>query len=73
MYQYATGFAAATAIKELVLKDSKNAEKYMSFLSSGDSDYPLEVLKRAGVDLTCGDAARAVVRDMKNAICEIEK
>ncbi|MBQ5777453.1 MAG: oligoendopeptidase F [Oscillospiraceae bacterium] len=73
VYQYATGFAAATAIKELVLKDSKNAEKYMSFLSSGDSDYPLEVLKRAGVDLTCGDAARAVVRDMKNAICEIEK
>ena len=68
VYQYATGFAAATRIKELVLTSSEWAGKYIEFLKSGNSDYPLELLKKTGVDLESGDAARAVVEDMKSAL-----
>ena len=72
VYQYATGFAAATRIKELVLNSSENACKYIEFLKSGNSDYPLELLKATGVDLEKGDAARAVIADMKAALDELK-
>ncbi len=68
VYQYATGFAAATRIKELVLGGNGAAEKYIEFLKSGNSDYPLTLLKKTGVDLETGDAARSVIRDMKDAL-----
>lgn len=72
VYQYATGFAAATRIKELVLSDGKNADAYMEFLKSGSSDYPLNLLKSAGVDLEDGTAVRSVVNDMKTATDELK-
>ena len=71
VYQYATGFAAATRIKELVMSDADAAKRYIEFLKSGNSDYPLALLKKAGVDLESGDAARAVVADMKSALDEL--
>ncbi len=71
VYQYATGYAAATRIKDLVLKDAKAAERYVKFLSGGSSDYPLELLKMAGVDLSSGEAAECVVEDMQSAVCEL--
>ncbi len=53
VYKYATGFSAATAIKEQILKEGELAvARYLEFLKSGSSDYPLNLLKRAGVDLT---------------------
>ena len=57
VYQYATGFSAATALAAGILKDVNNeengaTEKYLNFLKSGGSDYPLNILKKAGVDLT---------------------
>lgn len=73
VYQYATGFAAATQIKELVLANRKNAEKYLEFLKSGSSDYPIELLRRAGVDLTSPAPVMSVVADMKKACEEIRK
>jgi len=52
VYKYATGFSAATAIKEQILKEGEPAvARYLEFLKSGSSDYPLNLLKRAGVDL----------------------
>jgi oligoendopeptidase F len=52
VYKYATGFSAATAIKEQILKEGELAvARYLEFLKSGNSDYPLNLLKRAGVDL----------------------
>ena len=51
-YKYATGFAAATALKEKILKEGKAAlDKYMTFLQAGSSDYSLNILQKAGVDL----------------------
>lgn len=53
VYKYATGFSAATALSTGVLKDGEPAlNKYLNFLKSGGSDYPLELLKNAGVDMT---------------------
>ncbi|NLB53775.1 MAG: oligoendopeptidase F [Syntrophomonadaceae bacterium] len=52
VYKYATGFAAATALKEKILKEGKAAlDKYMTFLQAGSSDYSLNILQKAGVDL----------------------
>jgi oligoendopeptidase F len=53
VYQYATGFSAAESITRKITEESDPAIKhYLSFLSSGRSDYPLNLLKKAGVDLT---------------------
>ncbi len=49
VYQYATGISAAFALVEQVLKEGP--KRYLEFLSAGGSDYPVEVLKRAGVDM----------------------
>ncbi|ANB60947.1 oligoendopeptidase F [Anoxybacteroides amylolyticum] len=53
VYQYATGFSAATALSKQILEEGKPAvDRYIEFLKAGSSDYPIEVLKRAGVDMT---------------------
>jgi len=53
VYKYATGFSAAIAISKMILNEGSSAvERYKEFLKGGSSDYPLNLLKRAGVDLT---------------------
>ncbi|WP_069649161.1 oligoendopeptidase F [Caloranaerobacter ferrireducens] len=53
VYQYATGFSAAIALSQKILKEGKESvNKYIDFLKSGSSDYPINVLKKAGVDMT---------------------
>jgi len=53
VYQYATGIIAALCFAEKVLSQEENAlELYMTFLKSGGSDYPLNILKKSGVDMT---------------------
>lgn len=53
VYQYATGYAAASAFSNSILNNEKNAvNKYIDFLKSGGSDYPIEILKKSGVDMT---------------------
>lgn len=53
VYKYATGYASAIQIADTLLKGDKDyLERYLTFLKSGSSDYPLELLKKAGVDLT---------------------
>ncbi|WP_047151032.1 oligoendopeptidase F [Aneurinibacillus tyrosinisolvens] len=53
VYKYATGFSAAIALSKAILEEGKPAvERYLEFLKSGGSDYPLELLKKAGVDMT---------------------
>lgn len=53
VYQYATGYSAAYALSKKILEEGKPAvEKYINeFLKAGSSDYPIEVLKKAGVDM----------------------
>lgn len=53
VYQYATGLAAATALSRQILTEGKPAaERYLAFLSSGSSDYSINLLARAGVDMS---------------------
>ena len=53
VYKYATGFSAATALAGQILSEGAPAvERYLQFLASGAADYPNELLKRAGADLT---------------------
>lgn len=53
VYQYATGYSAAAALAKQILEEGEKAvERYLDFLKAGSSDYPIEVLKKAGVDMT---------------------
>jgi len=52
VYQYATGISAAVALVDGILEDGEPAaERYIDFLSSGSRQYPLELLRDAGVDM----------------------
>lgn len=53
VYQYATGFAAATALANKIVHGSDQERKaYINYLKSGSSDYPIEIMKKAGIDMT---------------------
>lgn len=53
VYKYATGFASAIHLATKILEgDQQTLESYLEFLKSGSADYPLELLKKTGVDLT---------------------
>jgi len=53
VYKYATGFAAAIAIGKAILDGNTEVQQaYLQFLKSGSSDYPIELLKKTGVDLS---------------------
>lgn len=74
VYQYATGFSAAQALSSLILEDSKNAVTYIEeFLSKGSSNYPIEVLKNAGVDMSKSEAIERAIAEFDKKIDEFEK
>jgi oligoendopeptidase F len=53
VYKYALGFSAAAVLSEKIIQKEEGAiGKYLEFLSSGGSDYPVDLLKRAGVDMS---------------------
>ena len=53
VYQYATGYSAAAALaRKIALEGDPAVDRYIEFLSSGGSDYSIELLKRAGVDMS---------------------
>ena len=70
VYQYATGFSSAVAIADRILRTG-DASDYLRFLATGGSDYPIEELKLAGVDLTRPDAVRDALRAFKESIEEL--
>ncbi len=74
VYQYATGFSAAVAISKKILAEGEPAVAgYMDFLSSGSSDYPIEVLKKAGVDMAKKDAVEAAMKVFEGLLDEFEE
>ncbi|MDP4209940.1 MAG: oligoendopeptidase F [Bacteroidota bacterium] len=73
VYQYATSFTASAALAEKVLSNEKGSvDKYLKFLSSGCSDYPIELLKNAGVDMTSNEPFDKAIRSMNKIMDEIE-
>ena len=74
VYQYATGYSAAQALSKLILKDSNSAKIYIDeFLSKGNSNYPIEVLKIAGVDMSKPEAIELALQDFEEKIEKFEK
>ena len=71
VYQYATGFCSAVSIAKRILEENGTAD-YLRFLSTGGSDYPLEELKIAGVDLTKPQTVAAAMEEFDSALSELE-
>ena len=73
VYQYSTSFTASTALAEKILNKEKGvAEKYIDFISSGGSDYPINLLKKAGVDMTGSEPFDKTMVVMNRTMDEIE-
>ena len=52
VYQYSTGFAAASALAEKIVQGSQDdRDRYIDYLKAGKSDYPLNIMRKAGVDM----------------------
>ena len=73
VYQYSTSFTAATALAEAVFSGEAGAvRRYLDFISAGGSDYPIEILKQAGVDMTTADPFQKTMAAMNRTMDEIE-
>jgi oligoendopeptidase F len=74
VYQYATGTSAATALAKQILEEGQPAvDRYLTFLSSGSSASPIEVLQRAGVDMTKPEPIREAFTVYKAYLDELEE
>lgn len=74
VYKYATGLAAAASLSEKVLSgDTAAVERYLGFLSSGGSKYPLELLEDAGVDMRSPEPVRATAALFERLVNELEE
>lgn len=74
VYQYATSVTAASAFAERILGGgAKERDAYLGALKAGGSDYPVDVLKRAGVDMTSPEPFRAMLGKFEKTLDEMEK
>jgi oligoendopeptidase F len=74
VFQYATSFTASTALSEKVLSGTPEAVKrYRTFLASGGSKYPIDLLKDAGVDMSTSEPLDLTIRKMNRVMDEMEK
>lgn len=71
VYQYATGISAAETLVEKNLEEG--SDDYIEFLSSGSSEYPLEVLKTAGVEMTESDPVEKAIRHYREHLEKAEE
>ena len=73
VFQYSTSFTASISLAEKVMNKEPGAlEKYLRFLSSGGSDYPINQLKDAGVDMTTSVPFEKTIEAMNKVMDEIE-
>ena len=73
VYKYATGYSAATAFSSAILSEGQEAvDKYLGFLHAGGSDYSLNILKNAGVDLTTPQPVTVTLQKFANKLQELK-
>ena len=73
VYQYATGFAAASYLADKVVHGTQaDIDRYLDYLKAGNSDYPLNVIKKAGVDMTTSAYLDAAFRIFEERLGELE-
>ena len=71
VYKYATGFASAIHIAEQLLSNNKTVlANYLEFLKNGSSDYPVELPKKTGVDLSKPDPIDNALNRFEHLVCE---
>ncbi|NNE09634.1 MAG: oligoendopeptidase F [Gemmatimonadetes bacterium] len=74
VFQYATSYAASFAIAEKIDKGEPGAvDAFLDLLNEGGSDYPIEQMKRAGVDMTTPAPIEAAMQMMGDAVARLEK
>lgn len=73
VYQYATGFAAASYLAEKIVHGTQeDKDKYLDYLKAGNSDYSLNVIAKAGVDMTTVDYLNAAFKVFEERLTELE-
>ncbi len=74
VYKYATGFSAATSFAKQILEEGQPAvDRYLGFLKSGGSDYSINILKKAGVDMSSPEPIKQAMDVFKELLVEMEK
>jgi len=74
VYKYATGFSAATSFSKQILDEGKPAvDRYLGFLKSGGSDFSINILKKAGVDMSSPEPIRQAMDVFKSLIEQMEQ
>ncbi len=74
VFQYATGISAAVALSQQILSEGKPAvDRYLGFLSKGGSDYSINLLREAGVDMTSPEPVWQALEVFGRRIEEMEQ
>ncbi len=74
VYQYATGISAASALVQRILSEGQPAvERYLNFLRSGSSEYSIDLLKKAGVDMNTPEPIRLALKLFDDHLTQMEK
>ena len=74
VYKYATGFSAAAALAERILSEGPPAvNDYLAFLKSGECDYPIELLKLAGVDMSSPEPIKKAMKTFESLLLQLEE
>lgn len=74
VYKYATGYSAAVALANRILRGEPGAQAdYLEFLSSGEADDPIPLLKKAGVDMSSKEPIEQAMKAFEDLIIELEQ
>ena len=74
VYKYATGFSVATSFSKQILEEGQPAvDRYLGFLKSGGSDYSINILKKAGVDMSSPEPIREAMSVFEDIISQMEQ
>ena len=73
VYQYSTSFVAATALAKMIIEEGEPArERYLTMLKSGSNDYPVALLKKAGIDMTTTAPMEATIAVFDDLVDQLE-
>ncbi len=74
VYQYATSYAASQMLSQMILDGKPGAkEAYLQFIKTGSSAYPIDILKKAGIDMTSPEPVNNVFKILKELVDQYEK
>ena len=74
VYKYATGLSCALSIASRIINgDTKTRDNYLEFLSSGGSDYPLNILKKVDIDMTSREPICDAIEMFKEKLNELKE